>query len=82
MEIILGIITLMGGAIIVLLKKLSKIESDKKLTDIAIQDAKQEESQAQARQEKDVLKKELKKIDEQKAEDLSDEDIEKYWRNK
>jgi hypothetical protein len=82
MEIILGIITLMGGAIIVLLKKLSKIESDKKLTDIAIQDAKQEESQAQVRQEKDVLKKELKKIDEQKAEDLSDEDIEKYWRNK
>lgn len=79
MEAILVVLGLLGGAIVALLHKLRKLESDKKLNDITVEDAKQEQQQVQVQEEKDSLKKELAKVDEQKAADLSDEDIEKYW---
>jgi hypothetical protein len=79
MEAVLVILGLMGGAIVALLHKLRKLESDKKLNDISVEDSKQEEKQSQVQEEKAVLKKELEKIDQQKASDLSDEEIEKYW---
>jgi hypothetical protein len=79
MEVIFGILTLMGGAILVLLKKLGKLESDKRLNDIKVEDVKLEEKQNQVKEEKQELKQQLAEIDDQKSESLSDEGIEKFW---
>jgi hypothetical protein len=79
MEIILGILALMGGTIFVLLKQVGKLSSDKKLNDIKVADTKLEEKQAQVQEVKSKLQDELKKVDEQKAAELSDNDIEKHW---
>lgn len=79
MEIIIGILALMGGTILVLLKQLNKLKSDKKLNDVKVADVKLEEKQNQVKEEKAKLKKELKKLEEHEAADLSDDAIEKYW---
>lgn len=81
MEVILGILALLGGTILVLLKQVNKLKSDKKLSDIKAEDVKLEERQVQVQEEKSKLKEELRKVDEQKAADLSDVEVEKYWEN-
>lgn len=82
MEVILTIVALMGGTIFVLLTKLSRVKSDKKLEDVKIEDIKLEEKQARVQEEKTKLKKELKKIDTQKSDDLTDSEIERYWKDR
>lgn len=79
MEVIFGILIVMGGAILALLKQIGKLQSDKKLNDIAVEDAKQEQKQEQVQEEKANLKEELAKVEDIKAEDLSDKEIEAFW---
>ena len=79
MDYIIGIFAVLGGIILVLIKKVGGLQSDKKLADIKVKDAALKQSQKQVEQTKVELKEELKKIEEHKAEDLSDTEIEKYW---
>jgi uncharacterized membrane protein len=81
MEAILGVLLIMGGAILALLRQIAKLQSDKKLSDIKVADAKLEEKQINIQEEKTKLKEELQKVEEKKSENLSDTEIEKYWEN-
>lgn len=82
MEVILSIVALMGGTIFVLLTKLSRVKSDKKLEDIKIEDIKLEEKQSKIQEEKIKLNEELKKVEQEKVVELSNAEIEKYWEDR
>jgi septal ring factor EnvC (AmiA/AmiB activator) len=77
MEALLGIIITLGGALLLLMLKNEKLESDKKLNDIAVADAKLETKQEIIKEQKAELQEELVKVE--PAKDLSDKEIEDYW---
>lgn len=77
MEALLGIIITLGGALLLLMRKNEKLESDKKLNDIAVADAKLETKQEIIKEQKAELQEELVKVE--PAKDLSDKEIEDYW---
>jgi hypothetical protein len=79
MEFILGILAVMGGAILMLLKKNKKLESDKTLSDIKVKDATLETEQSNLKKDKEELKKELVAIEKEVQPELSDSEIEKFW---
>jgi septal ring factor EnvC (AmiA/AmiB activator) len=77
MEILFGIIAALGGVLLLLVKKNDKLESDKKLNDIAVADAKLETKQEAIQEQKAQLEKELNKVEQAKP--LSDKEVEDYW---
>jgi septal ring factor EnvC (AmiA/AmiB activator) len=78
MDILVGLFAVMGGAILLLLNQNKKLKSDKKLSDLKAEDAKLEGSQTSVKEEKDKLKKELNAP--VKQEELSDSQIEDFWK--
>lgn len=70
------------GGFLILLKKNKDLESDKKLNDVKVEDAKLETKQNIIKEEKKALEKELKKIDSSKKEELNDKDIEEFWKKR
>ena len=76
---LLGILAAVGALLMVLIKKNRKLESDKKLSDIAVADAKLETQSSALNHQKDSLKEELSKLDKALPEEVSDGDIEKFW---
>lgn len=79
-EFIIGLFTALIGAVFVLLKHNKKLKSDKKLNDIKVEDAKLETKQEAIQEKKKELKDELKELDKAPKQDLSDTEIEDFWK--
>lgn len=79
-EVIFGLITALIGAVFYLLNENGKLKSDKKLNDIKVEDAKLETKQEAIQEKKKELKDELKELDKAPKEDLSDGEIEDFWK--
>jgi len=77
LDVLFGIIFALGGALLLLIKKNNKLESDKKLNDVAVADAKLETKQEAIQEQKVQLEKELEEVEQAKP--LSDKEIEDYW---
>jgi len=78
-QILLLIGSALIGGILILFKKNKELESDKKLNDIKVEDAKLETKQEILQEEKQRLVSELKQADKPKK-DLSDSQIEDFWK--
>jgi|688.fasta_scaffold274830_2 septal ring factor EnvC (AmiA/AmiB activator) len=79
-EFLIGLLTALIGAVFVLLKHNDKLKSDKKLNDVKVEDAKLETKQEAIQEKKKELKTQLKELDNAPKEDLSDEEIENFWK--
>jgi septal ring factor EnvC (AmiA/AmiB activator) len=81
MDVIVGIIAIMGGSILILLNVNKKLRNQNKLKDLEIEDIALETKQDAIKKEKSELKKSLNKITADSS-DLSDSQIEDFWNNK
>jgi hypothetical protein len=81
MDVIVGIIAIMGGSILILLNVNKKLRNQNKLKDLEIEDVALETKQDVIKKEKSELKKSLNKITADSS-DLSDSQIEDFWKNK
>ncbi len=81
MDVIVGIIAIMGGSILILLNVNKKLRNQNKLKDLEIEDVALETKQDVIKKEKNELKKSLNKITADSS-DLSDSQIEDFWKNK
>ena len=81
MDVIVGIIAIMGGSILILLNVNKKLRNQNKLKDLEIEDIALETKQDAVKKEKAELKKSLNKIAVDSS-DLSDSQIEDFWKNK
>ena len=76
-ETLFGALSFLIVSVVFLLKKNEKLESEKKLNDIKIKDAKLEVEQNNLQEDKAALKKELKELDTKKSHTyLSNKEIE------
>lgn len=79
MEYIIGLIVAMGGGIFYLFTQNNKLKSDKKLSDVEIENAKLETKQGIASEQAKVLTEMLDKI---KPEDVPNESAEDFWKKR
>lgn len=79
-EFVIGLFTALIGAVFVLLKHNDKLKSDKKLNDIKVEDAKFQTKQEVIQEQKQELKNQLKELDKVPKEELTDEEIEDFWK--
>ena len=70
------------GAVAILLRRNRDLESDNKLNEIKVEDAKLETKQDFIVQQKKELERTLDDISKIQSEDLSDEEIVEYWSKK
>lgn len=80
MDIIVGIILFMGGAILALLNINKNLRSKNKIKDLEIEDVKLQVEQKNLKKEKENLKNSLKNI--KVDSDLNDKEIEDFWNKK
>lgn len=78
-EILIALATGVGAAILLIIKENKKLKSDKKLSDIKVEDAKLETKQEAIKTSKKELDNFLKEVDKKVLKDLSDKEIEEYW---
>lgn len=79
-EVIVGMVTVLVGAVIYLLDQNKNLKSDKKLSDIKVEDATLKTKQEQLATSKSDLKKQLKELDKHVSEDLTDKEVEDFWK--
>ena len=70
------------GAVAILLRRNRDLESDNRLNEIKVEDAKLETKQDFIVQQKKELERTLDDISKIQSEDLSDEEIVEYWSKK
>ena len=82
MEVLLGLLAGIGGILLYLIKQNQKLESDQKLHKIEVEDAKLETKEEDLKKQKNELKRELSEAEKEQVKDLSDEQIEEFWRKR
>lgn len=79
MELVTAIFLVMGGALALLFKQNRKLKSEKKLHDIAVEDARLKERQDAVAHNKESVKRNMENLKKDTARDMSDSEIEDFW---
>lgn len=82
LEIVLSCLAGVTAALLVIYRENGKLKRDKKIHDAEVEDARLETKQEQVKNDKAVLKKKLKELDNSQAPSLEDKEIENYWNKK
>ena len=82
LEIVLSCLAGVTAALLVIYRENGKLKRDKKIHDAEVEDARLETKQEQVKNDKAVVKKKLKELDNSQAPSLEDKEIENYWNKK